>query len=251
MKIIDFGKNTYQCEIDFKFDCISAETVRRIVENLHISKKHFSAISKDASTNQTMLTQGEGTPQSPYFGVRIGLDKILIWAGWHVAYEKWQQWRTSVLTDPQMLIQEIPIQMVLACTNQCVSIVPANTIKRGAEIPELGPVRAFYARSVPEELLERYNAFLSFGDKSGKEVLSFFVGPGQTLDEGNITFNFRWNTFDYNTTAEQNVIAHSARADKLLERFNSGLLSLLINEEGKTTGSILSDLANRYGREKS
>ncbi len=193
-----------------------------------------------------MLTQGDGTQQSPYFGVKIGSDKILIWAGWYVAYDKWQQWRTSVLTDPQMLLQEIPIHMILACTTQCVSIVPANRIRRGDEIPEFAPVRTFYARAVPEELLERYNAFLSFSDKNGKEVLSLFVGPGQTPEEGNITFNLRSNSFDYSKTAQQNVLAHSARADRLFDSFNSGILSLLIKQEDKSRGNILSDLANRY-----
>src|ERR1700693_1776041 len=103
LKIIDFGKNTYQYEIDLKFDFISPEAVRRIVEDLYVSKRQFTAVSKDASTNQTALTKGEGTPDSPVFQLRIAPDKILIWAGWYVPYEKWQQWRTSVFTDLETL----------------------------------------------------------------------------------------------------------------------------------------------------
>ena len=229
LKIIDFGKNTYQYEIDFRFDCISTATVRRIVDNLLISKKRFSVVAKEESTNQTVLTEGQGTPQSPVFQVKIGLDKILLWTGWNVPYEKWQQWRSSVFADLQVLTQEIQTEMVLACASQYAFIVPADKLKHGNQIPELAPVRAFYARAVPEELLERYNAFLAFGDTSGKEALSFYVGPGpQTPDEGNITFNFRWNTFDKNIKLEQNLLAHAARSDRLLELFHAGLLSLLI-----------------------
>lgn len=228
MKIIDFGKNTYQYEIDFRFDFISPEVVRRIVEDLHLSKGRFTAVSKDPSTNQTALTQGDGTPESPVYQLRIAPDKILIWAGWHVTYEKWQQWRTSLFTDLQRLINDVTTELVLGCTSQSIVIVPAEKLIRGDQIPEITPVRDFYARFVPEELLQRYNAHLAFGDEEGKENLVFFVGAGQTPEEGNITFNVRWNSFDRKLSLDDNLRAHAARSDTLFDLFNSRLLSLLI-----------------------
>ena len=228
MKVFDFGKNTYQYEIDFKFDCISTECVKQIVENLHISKKLFSAVSKEAGTNYTQLTEGQGTPQSPVFQVKIGLDRIVIWAGWHVSYEKWQQKRASIIDALQILIEQIPVEMVLTCVSQSAFVIPAANLIRGDQIRELAPVLAFYARGVPQELLENYNALLAFGDKSGKEALSFLIGPSEFPQESKITFDFRWNAFDSGINLEQNVIAHAARADGLLDRFSSGLLSLLV-----------------------
>jgi hypothetical protein len=228
LKVIDFGKNNYQCEIDFKFDCISPETVKQIVENLHISKRRFSAVSKDAAANQTILTQGTGNSDSPFFQVKIGPDKIIVWTGWHTPYEKWQQWRTSVFADLQMLTQGIPTKLVLACISRVIFTVPADKVNHVDQIPELGPVRSFYARFVPEELLQRYSAQLAFGDQNGSEILSFFLGSSPNPAESNITFNLQWNILDEKLTLEQNVLAHTARSDKLLELFNSRLVSLLV-----------------------
>lgn len=225
MKIIDFGKNTYQYEIDFKFDCISPATIRRIVEALYISKNRFSAVSKDATTNQTVLTQGQGTPEFPVFELRIRGDKILLWTGWYVSYEKWQQWRSSIFEELQLLVSS---EMILACKSQYVFLIPGDKLKRGDEIPELAPVRAIYARGVPEELLQRYNTNLAFGDETGKEVLSFFIGSGQTPGEGNVTFNFWWNAFDKKINLVETIRSHAARSDRLVERFSSGLVSLLV-----------------------
>jgi len=228
LKIIDFGKNTYQYEIDFKFDCISPEIVRKIVENLHIVKKQFSAVAKDAATNQTALTQGQGTGESPFYQLRVGSDKILMWVGWYVSYEKWLQWRSSILSELLMSLEAIPIELVTAFSSQYAFIVPVEKLNRSDQIPELAPVRAFYGRFVPEELLKRTNAYLTFGDEGGKEILSLLLGGGANPNEGNITFNVRWNAFDSKAGLEQNIRAYTARADKLMESCNSGLLSLLV-----------------------
>jgi hypothetical protein len=196
-----------------------------MVERLYISENRFSAVSKDPSTNQTVLTQGQGTRELPVFELRIRGDQILLWAGWYVPYEKWQQWRSSIFEELQF---SIPAEMLLACKSQYVFLIPVDKLKRGDEIPELAPARAFYARGVPEELLQRYNANLAFGDENGKEVLSFFIGSGQTPGEGNITFNLWWNSFDEKTKLEDYMRSHAARSDQLVERFSSGLASLLI-----------------------
>jgi hypothetical protein len=225
LKIIDFGKNTYQYEIDFRFDYITPSIIRRIVDDLYISKNRFSAVSKDASTNHTVLTQGQGSQESPVYELRIRGDKILLWTGWYVPYEKWQQWRSSIFEELQLSMSS---EMVLACKSQCVFLIPADKLKRGDEIPEFAPARQIYARGVPEELLQRYNVNLAFGDDTGKEVLSFFIGSGQTPGEGSVTFNFWWNSFDKKAKLEEIMRAHASRSDGLLERFSSGLLSLLV-----------------------
>lgn len=137
-----------------------------------------------------------------------------------MAYQ-WQQWRALAFADLQMLTQDIPTKMVQAFISQCVFIVPTDKVNRVDQIPELGPVRSFYARFVPEELLQRYNAQLAFGNENGSEVFSFFLVGSQTPNETNITFNLHWNVPDEKLTVEQNVLAHTARSDKLLELFNS------------------------------
>ena len=228
MKIIDFGRNTYQHEIGFKFDCISPELVRDVVREMLVSKKQFSTVAKEGSTNQTYLTRGEGTESSPLFQVRIGSDKIVLWAGWYVPFEKWQEWRNAILLQLTRYVEPVPIEVVGALTSQYVFLVPSENLKQGDSIPELQPIREFYKRFIPRELIKRGNVYLVFGDEQGKETLTWWTGGSTAPGEENITFIFRSNVVDAARRLEENLLAHTARSDGLLKGFHAGLLSLLV-----------------------
>lgn len=228
MKIFDFGKNTYQYSINFKFDCLSHELLRGLVQDFLFKRKYFSNVSKDQSANQTVLTKGEGTHESPLFQLKIGADTIILWAGWHVSYEEWQQWRTLLLSDIGAILQTIPIELVGALAAQFVLIVPTDKLKRTDEINELKPILAFNRRFIPEELLGRGKAYAAFGDKEGRQMVEWWVGGSAIPGEENVSFMVSQNALDLKSNLRQNMQTHVTASEKLVERFHSGFLSLLI-----------------------
>ena len=226
--MIDFDRNTYQYEIAFKFDCISPDLVAEIVRQVVFLKKMFSFVTKDAQSNQTVLSVGQGTDESPAFQLRIGPDKVLAWAGWFVSLQKWQDWRNGILSELAKYLGKLPLESIAWVSTQNVVAIPNNRLRPGDTIPELAPIRSFYKRFVPPELLNRSNASLAFADDNLRELLTLVVGGTNVPLHENITFGLRWNAVDDKADLGHNLLAHAARSDKLLDNLDEGLISLFL-----------------------
>lgn len=228
MRILDFGKNTYQYEISFKFDCFSPERIGNLVKDLLVTKKSFSTVGKEQGTGLTVLTLGDGTESAPFFQLKVGADKVVLWAGWYATYEQWRRWRDSLLSETTALLEGIPIEMVRLLSSQQVFVIPIEKSKPYDQISELEPVWALFGRFIPRELLKRMGASLVFGDEEGNETLGWWpVGTG-VAGETSIAFALNWNVLNSKAGLKENELAHVARFDRLLEAFHENYLSLLV-----------------------
>jgi len=225
--MIYFEKNTYQYEIAFRFDCISAQLVTAIAVDGVVSSKHFAMVFKDGATNQTVMSIGDGTEASPIFQMRMASDRIILWGGWFVTLKRWQDWCNAYVPILADLLRGIPLEFVAGLSAQYNYAVPIECLRPGRTIPELEPVRAFYQRFTPIELLSRGNVAMVFSDEAGREALGWNVGGSTMPGHENIGFNHRWLTLEKQLDLKGNVRAHMTRAEELLRNFDEGFLSLV------------------------
>lgn len=228
LKIIDFGKNTYQYGIQFKFDCIQLDITTHLVEDFLIKKRHFSNVSKDANTNQTILARGDGTQKEPFYNLRVGKDVVILWAGWHVPYDKWIHWRNSISSEVTELFQKIPIEFIATLSSQSSFVIPENNFKRWEEVPALNGLFAFYKRFLPEDILKRANSLTTFGNENWNRTVELWSSGGPNPGENNTTYTIRQSLLDNKMNLQHNLESHMKVSDKLLEDFHSAFLSLVI-----------------------
>ena len=229
MKTVDFNKNTFQYEITFKFDCVSVDILRSAIDDLVLKRRLYASVSKDAATNQTILSKGNGTKDDPFLQLKFARDRIDLWAGFHVPYEAWQQWRQSMLTEVARFLTPIRLEFVSSLTEQIVLVVPQEKLKAEKEIPELQPILAFSRRFVPEHLLKRGAGYSGFTDEAGSKSIEWWYTGNLATREDAITFRARWNAFSEADTVERALVAHSADADRLFQKFHSEFVLLLVN----------------------
>lgn len=105
MSIVDFGRNTYQFQAQFRFNVLDANLIRGIVDEVLLAKKYFSTVSADGDTDDTTLNVGDGSPQHPFFHLRISPNRLLLWGGWHNSYDTWQSWRSDMIAtlEPHLI----------------------------------------------------------------------------------------------------------------------------------------------------
>ncbi len=229
--MVNFGKNTYQYEIVYKFDCLSIEFVNELARHFVGPKKRFSMISKDAGNNHTIMSTGAGTEVSPLFQLRIGADRLIFWGGWFVSLDQWHQHVNQFLPEISQFVRNIPVEFIGNLTSQCNFAVPSSRLRRATTVPELEPVVNFYQKFVPKELLKRGNLVMAFADEQGREVLSWGVGGGVPVaGHENIGFTFRWNTFEDQLDLKSALLSHFSRYERFLEDFQRGFLSLIVDE---------------------
>jgi len=228
VKVLDFGSNNYQYQISFKFDCLSPDLIRGWVEDFLVGKRRFGNATKEVATNLTALTGGDGTANAPFFQMKAGPDRIILWVGWHYPYEQWQAWRTLLLSEVSVRLQTMPRELILNLSSQYSIGIPADKLKPNDQIPELEPALAFFRQFIPKELFKRVNPWLAFGDETGTETLGWYVTPMTSPDVQVITFYLTRNVLDKSGGLENNLLAHATRSDRLCEGFSGGYLSLLI-----------------------
>jgi hypothetical protein len=191
-------------------------------------KKMFSFVTKDAQSNQTVLSVGQGTVESPALQLRIGPDKVLLWAGWFVSLQKWQDWRNGLLSELAKHLSKLPLESIASVSTQSIVAIPNDRLRPGNTIPELAPIRSFYKRFVPQELLDRSTVSLAFADDNLRELLTLVVGATNVPLHENVTFGLRWNAVDTKSDLGHNLLAHAARSDKLLSNVDDGFISLFL-----------------------
>jgi len=227
--IFDFGKNTHQCSIAFKFDCIGSETTSELVQHFVLKQRTFKVISRGEG-QQVILSIGDGSTAQPYFQLRISPGEILLWAGWYAKYEVWQQWRDKTLADLFLLVEKFPLDYVLTVTSQLATVVPPGKFKNPDEVSELAPLRAFFGRFLPKELAGRGNAYVVSTDVEGAQTVTWWTGSLEGQPEESVSCSIRSNTIDAKLSLAQNVAAHAKTADDLFSRFHTNFLGLILNQ---------------------
>jgi len=228
LKLIDFGGNTYQYRIDFKLETLSTGELRDLAKQLIVDKAVFEAVQEDEDTGDTIFARGTGTREAPIYQLRTDYASVVLWTGWFVSYEDWQQWRTARLKDVAALLHSVPIDFVKRLSSQYAFLIPPDKVRAGKEVADLEPVRALYKRFVPEPLLARGNTFVQLSDDEGKETVEVSVSgtpvPGQEL----VRYAVQLNTPEVGQSFQAGILGHAARSDGLLEHFHEHFLPLLI-----------------------
>jgi hypothetical protein len=228
LKVIDFGGNTYQYRIDFKLDTLSTEDVKDLAKLLVVDKAVFEAIQEDEDTGDTVFARGAGTKEAPIYQLRTDYESVVLWTGWFVSYEDWQQWRTARLMEVAAQLRNVPTQLVKSLSSQYVFLIPPDRVREGKEVADFEPVRALYRRFVPEPLLSRGNTFVQLSDDEGKETVEVSMSgtpvPGQQL----VRYAVQLNAPEVEQSLQANLLRHAARSDELLEHFHEHFLPLVI-----------------------
>jgi hypothetical protein len=227
--IFDFGRNTQQCAVTFKFDCVGSENVSQLVQHYVIKRTTFKEISRGEG-QQVILSSGDGSESNPYYQLRISPGEILLWAGWNAKYELWRQWRDKIFSELFLLLETFPVEYVLAISSQLATVISPGKLRNPDEVPELAPLRTFMGRFLPKEVAGRGNAYVVSSDPEGRETISWWTGPPEGQGEDAVSCSIRSNFIDTKQSLSQNIMAHTKTADELFERFHSGFLSLIIKQ---------------------
>ena len=228
MKLIDFGGNTYQYRIDFKLETLSTGDVRDLAKQLVVDKAVFEGVQEDEDTGDIIFVRGAGTKEAPIHQLRTDYASVVLWTGWFVSYEDWQQWRTARLTEVAAHLHNVPIQLVKSLSSQYAFLIPPDRVRDGKEVADFEPVRALYRRFVPESLMARGNTFVQLSDDQNKETVEVSMSgtpvPGQEL----VRYAVQLNAPEVEQSFQANLLRHAARSDGLLEHFHEHFLPLLI-----------------------
>jgi hypothetical protein len=230
VSIFYFGKNTQQCGLTFKFACLGPETITKLVQHFLLKHRTFETALKGETEDQVILSKGSGSTEDPYYQLRMSASEILLWAGWNVSYEAWQSWRDRVLSELFLLLENVPTEYFLAVTSQLASVVPPEKFRDIEKVPELEPLRSFFIRFIPKDLLGKGSAYASFGDSEGKQTVTWWSGAQGPQADETVSLTVRLNFLDSKSSLQDTVTAHANNADKLIEAFHSNFLSLILKQ---------------------
>jgi hypothetical protein len=226
--IFDFGRNTYQYSIAFKFNCLDSYSIKNLVQHLLVEKKRFSTVSK-GDQDSAILSQGAGNEQDPFFQLTLREDNYILAAGWYADYENWRKWRDQLLADSAPFLKTISLDFVAQISGQSSLAIPQDKFKDPANREQFAAVKKLLQMIVPEEMLRRGNFFSSFGDEKGRDAVDLWTTPvGAGVAQENISFSARRMLFDEKMTLDQAVAEHARFSDHLLERFHSDFLTLIL-----------------------
>jgi len=224
--VIDFEINTHQFGVDFRFDCISDETVSELVEFFLVRHSTFSIVDRDHTESETILTKGNGTEAAPFFQVRLRGSRFAASARPHVATEEWRHFRNQVTRDFFSVVtnrRRLPVQYVLDIFAETNFGLPLSKLKPTDEVQELKPVTDFCRGFTPPELLKKGNAIVTFSDEEGRESLQWSVGGGGPEEEI-VTHIVRRHVLNPSVSVVENSLRHAARSDKLVDDFQREFL---------------------------
>lgn len=228
MKVVDFGKNTFQCEIALRFDCLSPDFFVIVARSFASKINERWYVGKEPQIGLT-LTTGIGTSESPFYQIKFNADRVLLWAGWNVSYDAWQQWRLRAIDDLTMLSNNFPSAFVLQLTTQAGIVVPFEKLKTSLDDnPHLKPVADFYRGFIPDEYLKWSAGHTIFAAEGGGRTIETQVVGNQTTQENTYNFLHRWIALDPNRTISQNLIEHLSSFDNLLSKYHSAIIEPLL-----------------------
>jgi len=228
LKVFDFGGNTYQYRIDFTLETLSTADVRDLAKHLVIDKAVFETIQEDEDSGDTIFARGAGTREAPIYQLRTDYASVVLWTGWFVSYEDWQQWRTARLTEVAAQLHDVPIQLVKTLSSQYAFLIPPGKGREGKDVADFEPIRALWRRFVPEPLLARGNTFVQLSDDEGKETVEVSLSGTPERGQQLVRYAVQLNAPEVKQSLLANLLRHAARSDELLERFHEHFLPLLI-----------------------
>ena len=223
----DFGRNTYQTLVTFKFDCISPADVKTFVRE-NVVENEFSSVDRDQATKHAVVSFGDGSEKAPLHQLRIGPDSIAVWVGWHVPFIHWQEYRGRMLKQLMPLLKTIPISAVRSVSSQSNVLAPVSQLKEASEIPELKPARDLLRRFLPESLMARGNGYSLSSDALGTQNVEWWIGASQDPEYGNASFTSTRLYLSGQQGLYENWLVHLQESDELIQRFHSNYLSIFI-----------------------
>jgi hypothetical protein len=221
--IPSFGKNQYKFDLTFRFDCVSNETIKNFIFRLKVEAP--VTVAKDEKTGHSIVTWGVGTEQSPFFQLRLGLNKISFWAGWYVLYEKWRTWCKEQLTEITPLIDDIPPLFITELLSQATIIVPFQKLEKVRNISAMKPLVEFHRRYLPKEFLSGFGTYNLFIDQSGLNGIEWQYSEDVTAEEASFVFAKRRCEVDQNIKTAVNVRNHFDRFNELFLSFSANVIS--------------------------
>lgn len=230
MNITDFGKNLFQSELIFKFDCVSNDFF--LIAAKHFAQKKDAPwyVGKDPQSGQSLITTGDGSQQHPFLQIKLSADKIVIWAGWHVAYSAWQFWRNNVIVELASISETVPSIFVGTLTTHATITVPEQNLKKVSEIPEFQPLLTFARRYIPADYSGRGAGHSIFLDDSGNRVIETQIGGNLETKENTFLYLHRWLAVDAQKTVSQNLSEHFYAFDELFRKFHDNYVLLLLKK---------------------
>lgn len=230
LNVTDFGKNTFQCEIGFRFDCLSPDFFV-VVAHFFASKTEPAWLFGRDEQTSLLLTTGDGSEQHPFFQIKFGPNKLILWAGWHVSHDLWKAWRAGAIEDLNALSNNFPALFMSEIVTQAVIVVPSERLKPSLDDnPHLKPVVDYYRQFIPEEYLGRGGGHTLFATVDASRVLETQVVGNPATRENTYTFRHRWTAVNPQLTIGQNVLGHLTVFDELFEKYHdSVVLPLIIN----------------------
>ena len=226
----DFGRNTHQLQINFRFDYLSLGQTQELVRYALIEKRQFKSVGKDDNTNETVLTVGDGTPDDPLFQLRLLPNRIVLWVGWGVSYERWQAWRSTWIENLASELKGLPVDFIANVMGQHLISIPVDRLKTAREIDELKAVLEFYGRFVPEAFLSRAAAQVVFGDEAGRDQIAWSTGISDPPDHESVTFAVQRNAFESDKGVAESLKGFAGMCDELMDPFHENFLSLIIKQ---------------------
>jgi len=227
--VIDFGKNTYQSEIMFKFDCISPDFIL-IVARSFAARAPGWFVGKDQQTGQSLIYTGDGSPKSPFFQVKLSADRIVLWVGWNVSYTAWTEWRGTVVKELLSQSDNFPSYFVAQLVTHASIAVPADKSKKGTESPELAPLIEFSRRYVSEEYMSKGAGHSIFSNDAGTRIIETQVAGNPATQDNTFNYLHRWTAINPRVSVEKNLEEHFELFDNLFEKYNSALSAPLIKK---------------------
>ena len=223
MKILDFGENSYQSDLAFRFDCLSTRAITDFVLMLTTKNDIFTSVARTDAQGQVELSRGNGTASNPYFQLRLSAGGLVLWGGWHLPFEEWQKWRKLFLDDVAELLEGLPPAMVERVSNYYNVRVTSQQIKGVSELPA---VRDLGARFLPEELLHRAGIASTMGDSNGNEEISWVIPA--LPPEATVAFVANRKNLDSTVPLIRALHDHATRSDDLAVKFYSTIVSPLL-----------------------
>ncbi len=190
-----------------------------------LEQKRFSTVTKGDGNYQVQLRQGLGTETAPLYQVAIGAEGIELWAGWHVSFATWVDWRDQVLTE-MLTYLTLSVPLVNSISSQFTISVPLERLRKIEEIPELGLLNAFYQRFIPEEFLKRSRTTAIFADEGLNRTITWWSTDSPAPGEESFVFVVRTLVLDDGVDLSHNLASHARQADELFEKFSTGFMSL-------------------------
>lgn len=242
MNVVDFGKNVFQSEIAFKFDCLSPDSFLRVADYF-LQKNSGWYVGKDPQTGHSLITRGTGTPEHPFLQIKLLAHSVTFWVGWHVPYDSWFRWIDKTIGEMADLSSNLPPSFVAHLATQAVIGIPDDKIKKITDIPEFQPLYSFARRYLTDEYVApgaRGGGSALFIDVSGTRTIETQSGGNPATKLSTYSFLHRWTALDGKKTLRGNYAEHLECFDALFQKYHQAFISLVAKNGTSNQPSSLS-----------